>query len=113
MKLVVSRLGDFPPGEVRCIHLDGAGRLWVGVTRGGARRIDDPGAEHPSAIVYTTDDGLPSMSVAAVCVDPNDGSLWAGCLGATGGLAHVVGASIIRHQVVCVIGSHERNPGAL
>jgi ligand-binding sensor domain-containing protein len=38
--------------------------------------------------------------VAALAVDPGDGSIWAGCLLGTGGLAHVVGSTITKYVPV-------------
>jgi len=51
------------------IFLDHAGRLWAGTTRGGLVRIDDPSAERPHFVVYTTREGLSSNDVRAITED--------------------------------------------
>jgi len=59
----------FPQGMVLSIFSDHAGRLWAGTTRGGLVRIDDPAAEHPRFVVYTTKQGLSSNDVRAITED--------------------------------------------
>lgn len=56
-----------PGGLVRTIYLDHAGRLWVTTSEGGVARLDDPAAEHPSFVVYNTEQGLASNQ--ATCVN--------------------------------------------
>jgi signal transduction histidine kinase/ligand-binding sensor domain-containing protein len=59
----------FPEGSVFSIFSDHAGRLWAGTTRGGLVRVDDPSAEHPRFVVYTTKQGLSSNDVRAITED--------------------------------------------
>jgi hypothetical protein len=58
-----------PAGPVRALFLDHAGRLWVATGQGGVVRLDDPQADHPRFITYTTVDGLSSNGVSCVTED--------------------------------------------
>jgi ligand-binding sensor domain-containing protein/signal transduction histidine kinase len=58
-----------PPGQIRNMLIDSAGRLWVTSYRGGLSRIDDPSAERPQLLTYTTIDGLSSNVITAVSED--------------------------------------------
>ncbi len=60
-----------PDGEVRAIHLDRSGRLWVSVTsgRGGLCRVNEPEAERPDFKTYRTQDGLSSNIVGKLTED--------------------------------------------
>lgn len=58
-----------PPGQIRNLFVDSAGRLWVPTYRGGLSRIDDPAADRPRLITYTTADGLSSNEVTTVTGD--------------------------------------------
>jgi ligand-binding sensor domain-containing protein/two-component sensor histidine kinase len=58
-----------PAGRVDYLYLDRAGRLWVAMMRGGLSRIDDPSAEHPAFVNYTTAQGLSSNYVTAITED--------------------------------------------
>ena len=58
-----------PNGWIRAIYLDQAHRLWVASGQGGLSRIDDPKAEHPHFITYTTLQGLSSDQVNCVTED--------------------------------------------
>jgi ligand-binding sensor domain-containing protein/two-component sensor histidine kinase len=58
-----------PAGWVRALHVDDAGRLWVASSRGGVARVDDPAAERPAFVAYTTAEGLSSDSVWCVVSD--------------------------------------------
>jgi hypothetical protein len=51
---------------VSCIHLDRAGRLWVGTNGPGLFRIDDPDQPQPSTVRYTTAEGLSSIRTAGI-----------------------------------------------
>ncbi len=64
-----TKADGFPEGMVLSIFLDHAGRLWAGTTRGGLVRIDDPSAEPPRFVVYTTKQGLSSNDVRAITED--------------------------------------------
>jgi ligand-binding sensor domain-containing protein/signal transduction histidine kinase len=63
-------------GAVQNIFLDHAGRLWLASSRGGLVRVDDPTADHPTFISYTTAQDLSSNSVTAVTED-SDGRIYA------------------------------------
>ncbi len=77
------RCDRFPPGDglpagtIRTLLVDHAGRLWVGTMRGGLLRTDDPGAEHPAWVAYTTSNGLGSDGVVCLTED-RFGRIWAG-----------------------------------
>ncbi len=58
-----------PPGLVRGLYLDHAGRLWVATGEGGVARADDPSAEHPRFVTYSTADGLSSNQATCVTED--------------------------------------------
>lgn len=58
-----------PAGRVDDLYLDRAGHLWVAMMRGGLSRIDDPSAEHPAFVNYTTAQGLSSNYVTAITED--------------------------------------------
>src|SRR5262249_5766691 len=51
-----------PPGAITSIYLDHAGRLWFASARSGLIRVDDPQAERPEFISYSTAQGLSSNS---------------------------------------------------
>jgi len=51
-----------PPGAITSIYLDHAGRLWLASARSGLIRVDDPQAERPEFISYSTAQGLSSNS---------------------------------------------------
>jgi signal transduction histidine kinase/ligand-binding sensor domain-containing protein len=58
-----------PQGSIMNIYLDHAGRPWLASARGGLVRIDDPGAERPSFISYTTAQGLSSNDAEVIAED--------------------------------------------
>ena len=58
-----------PVGLVRALFLDHTGRLWVAIGQGGVIRLDDPKAEHPRFVTYTTADGLSSNGVSCITED--------------------------------------------
>jgi len=58
-----------PAGQIRNLLIDSAGRLWAASSRGGLSRIDDPSAERPRLVTYTTADGLSSNEIAGVSED--------------------------------------------
>ncbi|MBI3951602.1 MAG: hypothetical protein HY314_14215, partial [Acidobacteria bacterium] len=49
-----------PAGWIYDLYVDHAGRLWIASTLGGLARLDDPSADRPTFITYTTADGLSS-----------------------------------------------------
>jgi ligand-binding sensor domain-containing protein len=84
-----SGLGNFANDEVLALVQAPDGSIWVGTNLGGLSRFDGT-----AWTTLTTDHGLPSMTVAALAVNPLDGSLWAGLLGAQAGLVHVVRGAV-------------------
>jgi signal transduction histidine kinase/ligand-binding sensor domain-containing protein len=70
-----NRFEEFTPkdglatGLVIDLHLDQKGRLWLGSTRSGLQRIDDPGASKPVFASLTTDNGLSSNNVRTITED--------------------------------------------
>src|SRR5712692_8755198 len=62
-------MDGLPPGSIMNIYLDHAGRLWLASARGGLIRIDDPGAERPSFLSYTTAQGLSSNNTEVITED--------------------------------------------
>lgn len=58
-----------PPGMVRALYLDHAGRLWAATGQGGVIRLDDPQADRPHFVSYTTADGLSSNGVSCITED--------------------------------------------
>ena len=66
-----------PAGRINDLHLDDAGRLWVATSRGGVSRIDDPNAERPVFINYSTEQGL-SSNVTTVLTDDLYGRIYVG-----------------------------------
>jgi signal transduction histidine kinase/ligand-binding sensor domain-containing protein len=66
-----------PPGAIMNILLDQSGRLWLASALSGLVRIDDPSAEHPEFVNYTTSEGLSSNNVLVV-VDDLAGRIYAG-----------------------------------
>lgn len=64
-------------GFVRGLYLDHAGRLWVATGEGGVARIDDPAAEHPRMVTYSTAEGLSSNQATCVTED-NWGMIYIG-----------------------------------
>ena len=58
-----------PAGPVRALYLDHAGRLWVATGQDGVVRLDDPQADHPRVVAYTTADGLSSNGISCITED--------------------------------------------
>jgi signal transduction histidine kinase len=58
-----------PAGEIAGLFVDHSGRLWIGSSQGGLARADDPTAERPRLVTYTTADGLASMNVRCITED--------------------------------------------
>lgn len=65
----VMRDNETMVGAYRDLHLDRAGRLWIASGSGGLARIDDPLADAPSVVRYTTADGLASQTIWAMAED--------------------------------------------
>ena len=64
-----TQTNGMPAGPVRALYLDHAGRLWVATGQSGVARLDDPQAERPHFVVYTTADGLASNGVSCITED--------------------------------------------
>jgi len=58
-----------PTGMVRDLFIDHVGRLWAATGSGGVVRLDDPQAEHPGFVTYTTANGLASNSISCITED--------------------------------------------
>jgi signal transduction histidine kinase/ligand-binding sensor domain-containing protein len=58
-----------PAGSIMDIHADAAGRIWLGSSRGGLVRIDQPAADRPEFAVYTTANGLSGNSIEVITED--------------------------------------------
>jgi signal transduction histidine kinase/ligand-binding sensor domain-containing protein len=58
-----------PEGFITGLHVDGAGRLWITSSVGGLARVDDPAADSPHFVSYTTREGLSSNNVRCVTED--------------------------------------------
>jgi signal transduction histidine kinase/sugar lactone lactonase YvrE len=66
-----------PQGFVRGLYRDHAGRLWAATGEGGVARLDDPAAEHPHIVAYSTAEGLSSNQATCVTED-NWGMIYVG-----------------------------------
>jgi signal transduction histidine kinase/ligand-binding sensor domain-containing protein len=66
-----------PPGQIRNLALDSAGRVWAATYRGGVASIEHPESEHPRFHAYTTHDGLSSNETTAV-VEAAAGEMYIG-----------------------------------
>lgn len=64
-------------GFTSSFYLDSKGRFWLTVDGHGLYRIDDPSAELPKFINYTTENGLSSNNTFCVVEDTN-GGIYAG-----------------------------------
>ncbi len=77
--------------DVRCLHQDRSGALWVGTAFGGVSKFVS------SALAHVTErDGLRSRIVSAVRRTP-DGTLWFGTYG--GGVARIEGLKVQNYGV--------------
>ncbi len=66
-----------PPGAIREIHRDHAGRLWLASAQSGLVRVDNVTTERPTFVAYTTAQGLSSNDIEAITED-RDGRIYAG-----------------------------------
>src|SRR5258706_2450613 len=66
---VFTQTDGMPAGPVRALYLDHIGRMWVATGQDGVARVDDPQADHPHVIAYTTADGLSSNGVSCIIED--------------------------------------------
>ena len=76
----VTRLGHDPSEgdvfvtqDVNALYEDSTGVVWVGTWQGGLSRFD---VKSGKIRTYTTDDGLPSMSIQSIVADEKNQSLW-------------------------------------
>lgn len=58
-----------PPGQIRNLAIDAAGRLWAASFRAGVLRVDDPATAQPRFQSYTTAQGLSANESYAIVVD--------------------------------------------
>jgi len=58
-----------PETDPRCFFLDSRGWLWIGLRFGGVSMTQEPGAEHPRFINYSTAQGLSSSAVWSIVED--------------------------------------------
>ena len=66
-----------PAGTIRDIHLDRAGRLWLGSERAGLIRVDGVNADRPAFVSFTMAQGLSSDFVQTI-VEDSGGFLYVG-----------------------------------
>jgi ligand-binding sensor domain-containing protein/two-component sensor histidine kinase len=66
---VFAAADGLPPGSIWNIYLDHGNRVWVATTEGGVARINNPSADHPAFVAYTTAEGLSSNQVQAITED--------------------------------------------
>ncbi len=64
-----SKDDGLPEGFIRALYLDRGGRLWIATGEGGVARIDNPRADQPQFIAYTTANGLATNHVTCVTED--------------------------------------------
>jgi len=58
-----------PESFITALHVDRLGRLWLTSTANGLARVDDPNAEHPHFVHYTTREGLASNNARVLTED--------------------------------------------
>jgi signal transduction histidine kinase/ligand-binding sensor domain-containing protein len=68
-----------PDGPVVGLLIDRAGRLWIASATVGVLRVDDPTAEHPKFVNYSTKDGLSSNNARCLTED-SAGRIYIGTL---------------------------------
>ena len=66
---ILSAKDGLPEGMIRDLHIDQSGQLWIATNRGGVARLDDPAAEHPRFLTYTTAQGLASNQATCITED--------------------------------------------
>ena len=69
----------WPAGAIAALYVDSRGRLWVGSSEGGLARVDDPTADRPQLIYYTTANGLSSHGIRSITED-RQGRIYLGFL---------------------------------
>ena len=63
-----TNLEGVPPGGWKLLYVDSVGRLWVGARR-GLGRTDNPTADTPQFVTYTTAQGLASDEIHGISED--------------------------------------------
>ena len=66
-----------PEGFVTAFHLDKLGRLWIASAGSGLSRVDDPNAELPVFVNYSTANGLSSNNIRQI-TDDETGRIYVG-----------------------------------
>jgi two-component sensor histidine kinase len=66
-----------PPGEIKDIHVDRSGRIWLASDQSGLVRVDQSGAARPVFVKYTTAQGLSGNSLNVI-TDDREGRIFAG-----------------------------------
>ena len=61
---------DVPDGSLWAMLVDRRGRVWIASSSSGLTRVDDPGAENPKLIRYTTRQGLSSDLLLSLAEGP-------------------------------------------
>jgi signal transduction histidine kinase/ligand-binding sensor domain-containing protein len=58
-----------PPGYIREIYPDSAGRVWIASSTSGMARIDEPNAAQPKMVSVSTAEGLSSNQITCITED--------------------------------------------
>lgn len=66
---VFTAADGWPAGAISSLYVDTRGRLWVGASEGGLARVDEPAADRPRLVSYTTANGLASQAVRCITED--------------------------------------------
>jgi signal transduction histidine kinase/ligand-binding sensor domain-containing protein/CheY-like chemotaxis protein/AraC-like DNA-binding protein len=74
--------GSISSGEVKCIHRDSKGRLWIGTAGGGLNLLDEVTGK---ASWFTVENGLPNNTIHGI-VEDHHGFLW---LSTNGGICRL------------------------
>ena len=69
----------WPTGAISSLYVDTRGRLWVGSSESGLARVDEPAADRPRLVVYTTANGLSGHGVRCITED-RQGRIYVGHL---------------------------------
>lgn len=85
---------NVPRGMITAIYHDDHRRLWIGSNTDGLIRVDDPSADRPTFVRYTTAEGLASNNVRCVISD-DAGRIFAGSVRGVDRLDPLTGS--VRH----------------
>lgn len=72
-----SKAENLPQGSIFGLYVDGKNRLWIGSSRDGIARVDQPSAEKLEFVKYTTGEGLISNNIRTLTGDLG-GNIYAG-----------------------------------